>query len=88
LFKNRRSDLDIICHILELASDGARKTEILYQGNFSYTQLKHYMPLLIKNNILEEQLLKDDGSSYKMYKTTNKGHALLKDIEKVLSNFK
>ena len=37
---------EIISKILDLSKDGAKKTEILYQGNFSYMQLKSYLNML------------------------------------------
>ena len=54
MVNNRRSEIQIIHKILTLSSGGARKTEILYQGNLSYTQLKSYLPFLLEKDILEE----------------------------------
>jgi len=88
LFKNRRSDIDIICGILKLSSNGARKTEILYQGNFSYTQLQSYLPYLIKRDVLEENIISENGMRYKLYKTTNKGLELIEDIENIMNKLK
>lgn len=85
MFNNRRSEIDIVGEILTLSSDGARKTEILYQGNLSYTQLQSYLPFLVGNNFLKEITVEDNGSSYKSYKVTEKGLNLLEDIRKVLS---
>jgi len=48
MVNNRRSEIDIIGEILNLSRDGAKKTEILYQGNLSYTQLQKYLPFLLK----------------------------------------
>ena len=84
--KNRRSEIEIISEILYLSKNGARKTEILYQGNLSYMQLQSYLSYLIKKNILEEKEIKDNGNSHKSYITTEKGCDLLLDIKKVLVN--
>ena len=84
MVNNRRSEIDIIHRILSLSSDGARKTEILYQGNLSYTQLKSYLPFLLEKNILEEYSAYNNGYSAKMYRTTDKGSELLTGIKKVL----
>ena len=82
--KNRRSEIEIIGRILDLSRDGARKTEILYQGNLSFMQLKNYLPFLVEKNILMENVVVDNGSSYKKYHLTDKGHDLLSDIQRIL----
>jgi predicted transcriptional regulator len=87
MFKNRRSEIDIISKILTLSFDGARKTEILYQGNLSYTQLQNYLPFLVDKDLLKETAVKDNGNSYRSYKVTEKGLILLEDIRKVQSHF-
>ena len=84
MVNNRRSKIEIISRILSLSCDGARKTEILYQGNMSYTQLQSYLPFLINRNILEEQEVYNNGYASKLYKTTDKGLDLLDSIRKVL----
>ena len=88
MVNNRRSELDIISDILHLAEDGAKKTEILYQGNFSYNQLQSYLYFLIEKNLIEETELKSNGNRGKIYKNTMKGKNLLLDINKTLSYFK
>jgi predicted transcriptional regulator len=82
---NRRSEFEIIGKILDLSKNGAKKTEILYKGNFSYTQLSDYLTFLVKRDILEERIVKDNGQNSKRYKTTEKGHSLLRNINKTLS---
>lgn len=84
---NRRSEIEIISDILKLTYNGAKKTEILYQGNFSYAQLKNYLSFLIDMNIIEENEIIDNGITTKLYKTTDKGLILLKDAERLLSHF-
>jgi len=87
VFNNRRSAIEIISKILTLSRDGAKKTEILYQGNLSYTQLQGYLPFLLEKNILEENIVENNGSSCKLYSVTEKGLVLLEDIKKVLAYF-
>jgi predicted transcriptional regulator len=80
----RRSEIEIICDILNLSRDGAKRTEILYKGNLSYTQLQKYLPFLVEKEILYEYVINNgNGSSCKMYKTTDKGLTLLQDINKI-----
>lgn len=87
MINNRRSEIEIINEILNISIKGARKTEILYQGNMSYSQLKSYLPLLIDKNIVEEYKVFNNGNTTTMYKTTIKGIELLNNIRKVLVNF-
>ena len=84
MVNNRRSEIEIIKDILRLSREGARKTEILYQGNFSYTQLQEYLPFLLEKNILQEHTVRNNGMLYRSYKTTDKGLNLLQDIKRVL----
>ena len=87
MFNNRRSEIEIVGEILKISLNGARKTEILYQGNLSFTQLQSYIPFLVEKQILEESLVKSNGSSYKLYNVTNKGMVLLEDINRILKHF-
>lgn len=84
MVNNRRSEIDIIGEILNLSRDGAKKTEILYQGNLSYTQLQKYLPFLLEKNILEEHIVDNNGNACKLYRITDKGSYLLEDIRRVL----
>jgi predicted transcriptional regulator len=51
---------------------GATKTKIMYKAMLSYNQLKEYLSVLIKNNLIEYR----DGT--KIFRTTEKGLNLLK----------
>ena len=86
MVNSRRSEFDIISEILKLSNDGARKTEILYQGNLSYTQLQNYLYFLIDKGIIEEKIVSNgNGGMTKIYKSTEKGLNLLSDINKTMS---
>ena len=84
MFNNRRSGIEIIGEILTLSCRGARRTEILYQGNLSYTQLQSYLPYLVEKDILQENTIRDNGYPYKLYRITDKGLVLLEDINRVM----
>ena len=86
MVNNRRSEIEIIGKILRLSSNGAKKTELLYQGNFSYAQLQSYLSFLIEKNILEENEIENNGCLTKCYKTTEKGFLCLRDVERVLAH--
>ena len=84
---NRRSEIEIISDILKLTYKGAKKTEIIYQGNFSYAQLKIYLSFFINIYITEENEIVDNEITTKFYKTTDKGLIFLKDAERLSSHF-
>jgi len=87
MFK-RRSDIEIIGEILQLSKEGAKKTEILYQGNMSFSQLQHYLSFLLDKNIIEENVVeRDNGKSGKIYVTTEKGNNLLEEISNLYTYF-
>ena len=85
IFNNRRSEIDIMNEILSLTKDGARKTQILYKVNLSYTQLKSYLLFLITNDFIQVVTV-DDVNPYVTYKVTDKGLVLMEDINKVMSD--
>ena len=87
MVNNRRSELEIMSKILVLSRKGAKKTELLYQGNLSYSQLKNYLSFLLEKNLLEENIVRNNGSFGKFYKLTEKGLIFLKDADKVLVYF-
>jgi len=84
----RRSELDIITEILKLSRNGTKKTNILYKGNLSYTQIQNYLPFLIKKQILEECLVEEKDKNYICYKITPKGLDLLQSARKTLTLLK
>ena len=88
MVNNRRSELDIIGDIIHLSQKGAKKTQLLYQGNLSYSQLNDYLIFLLDKDILEEISINNRNGKQKIYKSTQKGHNLLTDINKTLSYFK
>ena len=89
MFNKRRSEIQIIKDILNLSKKGVKKTEILHQGNMSFTQLQNYLSYLIENEIIEENHDKKSNSSKnKIYITTEKGNNLLEDINNIYAYFK
>ena len=89
MFNKRRSEIEIIADILNLSKHGARKTEILYQCNLSFTQCNNYLSFLINKDILEEKkIINNVDCNDKFYKITDKGHSLLDEINKTLCYFR
>jgi predicted transcriptional regulator len=83
ILNNRRSEIDIMHEILTLTMQGARKTQILYQVNLSYTLLKNYLVFLVTNGFIEEVALVDTHGSYVTYRITDKGSGFMNDLTKV-----
>ena len=67
-----RSRTEIVSMMLEAANGGATKTKIMYSAFLSYGQLKEYLSVLIKNNLIEYR----DGTHE--FRTTEKGLNFLK----------
>ena len=88
MVNNRRSEFEIIADILSLSETGAKRTEILYKGYMSYSQLKQYLPYLLEKEILMETTIKNGHGYSKVYYTTDKGKELLVGINKIFSYLK
>jgi len=51
----RRCEYDVIANILNIAKEGATRTQIMYGANLSFTLLNKYLRILINNQLLEKQ---------------------------------
>lgn len=80
--------MEIMNEILLLSENGAKKTQLLYKSNLSYTLLNNYLNYLLEKDILEEQLISDRGTINKLYKPTKKGLDLLNDFKKIFNTLK
>ena len=81
--RKRRDRSCIMAEILEVAREGALKTQVMYQANLSFAQLNEYLVLLSDLNLLEAV----NTSKRTVYKTTGKGLRYLqsyKEIRKML----
>ena len=88
MFNKRRSEIQIISDILCLSKNGAKKTEILYKNNMSFSQLNNYLSVLLDKNIIEEIITQNNNGKYnKIYRTTENGNDLLDDINKIMMYF-
>jgi predicted transcriptional regulator len=61
-----RSRTELASNILEAANGGATKTKIMYKAFLSYAQLKEYLAMLIRNDLVTHDI---EG----IYRTTSKG---------------
>ena len=73
----KRSRDVIISKILDICTEGAHKTRIVYQANLNFRTVNPYIDLLTKNGLID---VKTDNKIV-VYETTAKGL-------KILDNFK
>ncbi|MGD8546155.1 MAG: winged helix-turn-helix domain-containing protein, partial [Candidatus Bathyarchaeota archaeon] len=50
----RRDKLRIMAEILEIAADGALKTQIMYKANLSFTQLNNYLEFMQEIDVMKK----------------------------------
>jgi predicted transcriptional regulator len=74
----KRSRQEIISQILEICTNGANKTKIVYQANLNFKTVDPYLDLLIKNGLIRV----DEGRAIH-YETIPKGIRLLEDIKRI-----
>ncbi|MGA9098041.1 MAG: winged helix-turn-helix domain-containing protein [Methanotrichaceae archaeon] len=77
---NKRNPNLVTAQILEICSDGAGKTRVIYQANLNSTMGTQYLNNLTKKGLIEAI---PDGSRF-VYKTTPKG----KELQEKLGQFK
>ncbi len=73
--KMRRSRLDIIIDILDVARGGVNKTTIVYKANLNFKLAEKYLDLLMKQGLVENHLDK--------FKTTDKGKVFLQKAREI-----
>lgn len=70
----RRSRLDIIAEILDVAVNEAVKTRIMYKANVNFVQFNEYVKLLLEARVIAT--IRRGRKTF--YKTTEKGKLLLR----------
>ena len=76
----RRSRFDIIVDVLTTSIEGANKTRIVYDANLNFKVAKEYLDFLIEAGLLEEV----SESKRRVYRTTEKGIALLTSFKELI----
>jgi len=71
--------MDVISSILEAATNGTKKTRIMYKAALNFKQMQKYLPLLLKRGLLEN-VQTDRGP---LYITTEKGLNFLKKYKEL-----
>ena len=69
----RRDKLVIMAEIMDIARNGALKTQIMYRANLSFSQLGEYLKLLTTTNLLA----KTACNGKEVYRATEKGKDFL-----------
>jgi predicted transcriptional regulator len=72
-----RNRIAIYAEVLEVAQDGALKTQIMYRTNQSSQYLQQTLDLLLASGLLKY----DKGK--RVYSTTTKGMKFLEDFDKL-----
>lgn len=78
-FKMRRDELEIIANVLNIAQEGAHKTERVYKENLNSARLERYPSYL-----REKERVEYFGC---VYKTTEKGEDFLFQYNKMMELF-
>lgn len=78
-----RGRIDIIASVLREAQGGSKKTRIMYRCNLSFRQMKVYLNLLVKKDLLETLNLEQGNSMMEVYRTTNDGQSFVKTYDQL-----
>jgi predicted transcriptional regulator len=68
-----------MAEILEVAIDGALKTQLMYRANLSFAQLNEYIKILVDLGLLSI----DNNSQRTVYRTTQKGMRYLQSYREI-----
>ncbi|MCG2736285.1 MAG: winged helix-turn-helix domain-containing protein [Candidatus Methanoperedenaceae archaeon] len=71
----RRSRIDIIIDVLEVAIMGVNKTSVVYKSNLNFRLAEKYLELLQKHGLVEKRVDK--------YITTDKGKNFLQKAKEI-----
>lgn len=80
LSDSRRSSLDIIADMLRATHCGIKKTHLMNHCNMSYTQLEHYLCLILKRRLL---MVENDGPNL-LFRISDKGKNFLKSYKSLI----
>ena len=75
----KRSRDIIISRILDICTNGAHKTKIVYQANLNFRTVNPYLELLTKNGMINAQ----KERNLIIYETTTRGLALLDNYKQI-----
>jgi predicted transcriptional regulator len=70
-----RGRFDIMANILNTATSGAKKTQLMYKCNMSFKQMETYLNLLTERKLLNK--IHDGRKDRTVYEITDKGQSFL-----------
>ncbi len=73
---NHRGRLDIMANILNTASNGAKKTQLMYRCNLSFKQMEIYLSMLTAKKLLSRHVY-NGTKDVIVYETTDRGLSFL-----------
>lgn len=73
-----RSRIQIAADIIGIASNGSRKTRIMYLGNLSFDLLEKYLDMLVNYGLIERR-----NGTETTYIATEKGRKFLEDFNEL-----
>ena len=86
LVAHRRSQVEIICDILETCLDGAAKTSVVYRANLNFTRLSKYVNMLLGMRYISLSVVYGGENVNEMrvvYTTTDQGRDFLANFVKM-----
>ena len=69
----RRSEIEIMCDILEICLEGANKSRVVYGVNLNFSRLNKYLNMLSGLGFLELNVAYERSGPSVVYKTTKAG---------------
>lgn len=82
IYKNRRSEVEIIDTILSGIHHEAKKTRLMNSAHICYYQFGDYFTFLLENGFIAEKKI---GSREKIYVITERGKRLHDNIKSLLA---
>lgn len=73
--RRKRNKVEISAQVLNVAGDGAKKTQIMHGANLSIDQLEKYLKLLLRRGLLAK-----DPTERGVYSTTDAGMRYLREF--------
>ena len=87
LGSHRRSEVEILCDILERCLGGTAKTSIVYGANLNFTRLNRYINMLLGMGYVSLSVVCGEGNKGEIkvvYTTTERGKSFLANFVKLL----
>lgn len=82
-FSKKRDAFTIIGTLLSVSCNGINKTKLMYKTNLNSESIKKYLSFILNNGLLS----KYDANGKEIYKTTEKGMLLLKELNDIKKYF-